>query len=333
VAEAVMRMSEPQAVYGDAPHIQLAYPMFEEDELRRQPIEEEEEELQRQPIEEEEEELQAKTTSCSIPEVQPDIKSHIQSLKGGGQPLSEQNRAFFEQRFGHDFSQVRVHTDTLSAEAARAVNARAFTVGKDVVFGGGEYKQGTVQGRRLLAHELAHTIQQSNNTSRLQRITFDNCSSERQWTIRNAQSRAIDMLNNAITKLGTYNGTIPADVRTALDSHFHATSSAFAGWIRFNLRYLKMFVDLPQYECQNTQSRPNPAWTRWCIPFTDILLYPNWFGFSTDVQARILIHEWVHHYGCNFDLGYRESPGYPGHGTIRSLLNADPWAWLVYDIR
>ena len=283
--------------------------------------------------EEEEEVLQTRKISGENTDITLDLESKIQAIRGGGQPLPEYERAFFEPRFGRDFSQVRVHADTQSAESARVVNARAYTVGKDVVFGGGEYKQGTVQGRKLLAHELAHTIQQSNNTSRLQRITFDNCSSERQGTIRNAQSRAIDMLNNAITELGTYNGTIPADVRTALNSHFHATSSAFAGWIRFNLRYLKMFVDLPQYECQNTQSRPNAAWTRWCIPFTDILVYPNLFGFSTDVQARILIHEWVHHYGCNFDLGYRESPGYPGHGTIRSLLNADPWAWLVYDIR
>ena len=78
--------------------------------------------------EEEEEELQAKPTSGHLSEVNPDLESRIHSLEGGGQPLSENDRVFFEPRFGHDFSQVRVHTDTLAAEAARAVNARAFTI-------------------------------------------------------------------------------------------------------------------------------------------------------------------------------------------------------------
>jgi hypothetical protein len=149
VAEQVMRMPEPQAASGGAPHIQRACPGCEEEELKRQPIEEVEEELQRQQIEEEEEELQTKTTSGSIPEVQPDIESHIRSLKGGGQPLSEKDRAFFEPRFGRDFSQVRVHTGVQAAEAARAVNARAFTVGRDVMFGAG-YVSDTVHGMKLL---------------------------------------------------------------------------------------------------------------------------------------------------------------------------------------
>ncbi len=105
--------------------------------MRRQPIKEEE--LRKQPIVEDEEELQAKTTSGSIHEVQPDIESHIHSLRGGGQHLSENERTFFEPRFGCDLRHVQVHTDTRASEAARAVDARAFTVGKDVVFGAGQY--------------------------------------------------------------------------------------------------------------------------------------------------------------------------------------------------
>ena len=153
VAEQVMRMPEPQAVSSGTPYIQRIYPGCEdevlkrqpieeeeeelqmqpieeeEEELRRQPIEEEEEELRRQPIEEEEEELQAKATSDGISEVNPDIESHIQNMRGGGQPLPESARAYFEPRFGSDFSQVRVHSDTRAAEAAQIVNARALTAG------------------------------------------------------------------------------------------------------------------------------------------------------------------------------------------------------------
>ncbi|MBI3781045.1 MAG: DUF4157 domain-containing protein, partial [candidate division NC10 bacterium] len=75
--------------------------------------------------------------------------------------------SFFEPRFGHDFSQVRVHTDTKAAESARAVNALAYTVGRDIVFGAGEYSLGTTAGQRLLAHELVHTVQQASGAGSL----------------------------------------------------------------------------------------------------------------------------------------------------------------------
>ncbi len=81
-------------------------------------------------------------------------------LGSPGQPLDGQIRAAMEPRFGHDFSQVRVHTGPRAAESARAVNALAYTVGQSVVFGGGQYAPGTRAGRWLLAHELAHTVQQ-----------------------------------------------------------------------------------------------------------------------------------------------------------------------------
>ena len=75
--------------------------------------------------------------------------------------MPESERSFFEPRFGYDFSRVGVHTDTQAAESARAVNARAFTVGGDVVFGAGQYAQGASEGRRLMVHELTHVVQQS----------------------------------------------------------------------------------------------------------------------------------------------------------------------------
>ena len=81
-------------------------------------------------------------------------------LRSPGQPLDPATRAFMESRFGHDFGQVRVHTDERAAESARAVNALAYTVGRDVVFGAGQYETETNEGKRLLAHELAHTLQQ-----------------------------------------------------------------------------------------------------------------------------------------------------------------------------
>lgn len=82
-------------------------------------------------------------------------------LRSPGQPLDPATRAFMEPRFGHDFGTIRVHSGGLAGESARAANALAYTVGRDVVFGTGQYAPQTQDGRRLLAHELAHTMQQS----------------------------------------------------------------------------------------------------------------------------------------------------------------------------
>jgi hypothetical protein len=84
-----------------------------------------------------------------------------ETLRAPGQILDAASRAFFEPRFGHDFGRVRVHADAKAAESARAVNAVAYTVGNDVVFSAGRYSPATPTGRRLLAHELTHVVQQS----------------------------------------------------------------------------------------------------------------------------------------------------------------------------
>jgi hypothetical protein len=93
-------------------------------------------------------------------------------LSSAGSPLDGEARAFMEPRFGHDFAHVRVHVDARAAESARAVGAQAYTVGRHVVFGGGSYAPSTSSGRRLIAHELAHVVQQASaGAPRLQRQT------------------------------------------------------------------------------------------------------------------------------------------------------------------
>ena len=82
-------------------------------------------------------------------------------LRSAGEPLDASARTFLEPRFGYDFSQVRVHTDARAEASARAVNAHAYTVGRDVVMPSHAYQPGTSSGRQLLAHELSHVVQQS----------------------------------------------------------------------------------------------------------------------------------------------------------------------------
>ncbi len=89
-----------------------------------------------------------------------------QVLRSPGQPLDADTSAFMEFRFGHDFSRVRIHTDAKAAESAEAMHALAYTVGPNVVFGIGQYAPRTTGGRLLLAHELAHTVQQCSGKQR-----------------------------------------------------------------------------------------------------------------------------------------------------------------------
>ena len=83
------------------------------------------------------------------------------ALAQPGEPLNLSLRRDMEQRFGHDFSHVRMHYDAQAMRSASDVNARAYTVGHDIVFGAGQFAPATGQGRRLLAHELTHVAQQS----------------------------------------------------------------------------------------------------------------------------------------------------------------------------
>jgi hypothetical protein len=158
MADAVMRMPEPvvQRQSEEEEELIQTKPIAEQISplVQRQVDEEEEEE------EEEEETLQAKEVPGRTHEVNHDLESRIQTLKGGGQPLPESVRAFFEPRFGRDFCQVRVHTDTQASGTAQDINARAFTVGRDIMFGAGQYSLERVEGKRLLAHELTHVVQQ-----------------------------------------------------------------------------------------------------------------------------------------------------------------------------
>ncbi len=144
-----------------------------EDEVRRA-CAQCQDELRRQPLAEEEEEVREKRHpgAGEGPRVTPDLEARIQGMRGGGQPLPESARGFFEPRFGQDFGAVRVHTGPQAAGVASILRARAFTVGSDVVFGAQQYAPETDQGKRLLAHELTHVVQQSaGGSAAVQRAT------------------------------------------------------------------------------------------------------------------------------------------------------------------
>ena len=163
VADQVMRMTSAAA--GDPPRIQRACTSCNR-ELESQT-------LQRMCAGCEEEELQRKEHS-GAQDFAADVESQVQALQGGGKQLPPRVREFFEPRFGQNFSNVRVHTSGAAAESATSVNALAYTIRNHIVFAAGQYSPHTTAGRRLLAHELTHVVQQgtadaevaSNATSR-----------------------------------------------------------------------------------------------------------------------------------------------------------------------
>ena len=136
-------------------------------QLQRQPAEEEEEplqtkreRLQRQTEEEEEELLQPKAQGRSAPRSSQAAAPAAAAVATGGKPLSRSERAYFEPRFGRNLSAVRLHTDSSAGQAAKGIGARAYTLRNHIAFAAGQYRPGTTEGHRLMAHELTHTLQQ-----------------------------------------------------------------------------------------------------------------------------------------------------------------------------
>lgn len=146
VADQVMRMPVPSAA--EPPEAKVSGELLQ----RKCTTCREEEEKETEPL------LRQASCSATGPGQAPSVVNEV--LQSSGEPLDAPTRAFFEPRFAHDFSAVRVHTDANAAQSARMVNALAYTVGTNVVFGSGKYAPQTDTGRRLLAHELTHTIQQ-----------------------------------------------------------------------------------------------------------------------------------------------------------------------------
>ncbi len=191
VAEQVMRMpwspaetSRTSALDGT---VQRMCPACEDESqrnpselVRRQVEEEEEEALQMKPVENA---VQRKCQACGPEQRSQAAPGSIRTAKGtggelatrapmersirdlgSGAPLPASEREFFEPRFGHDFSAVRIHAGDSADEASRSIGARAFTLRNSIAFARGEYRPGSLDGRRLIAHELTHTIQQDRNT-------------------------------------------------------------------------------------------------------------------------------------------------------------------------
>ncbi|MFT3843843.1 MAG: DUF4157 domain-containing protein [Lacibacter sp.] len=160
-----------QSFFGEASHetffqpspaIQRKCEKCEEEDKkvqRQKDKKEEDKKLQRATDKKEEEKLQKKE-SANSPGSSVGVNNYVASLSGKGQSLSADANQYFSSRMGYDFSDVKIHTDNEAAQSANEVNAKAYTVGKHIVFNEGYYNTGSTEGKRLMAHELVHVLQQ-----------------------------------------------------------------------------------------------------------------------------------------------------------------------------
>jgi hypothetical protein len=220
----------------------------------------------------------------------------VRAAARGGEPLPAATRAALEPRFGHDFGGVRVHADGEAAEAARAVQARAYTVGRDVVFARGQYAPETPEGKRLLAHELAHVVQQAGGAPAVQRApepdaekppqaapqpatpgpgpaapgteapgpaapgaeqeSSKSCPADWQKSVDADHAAARNMIKVAVAKLSKYDGTNPSEVYEALKLHFHDTDRDIAVLLSVDLGLLSTVAADTKYKCADFGSYP-----------------------------------------------------------------------------
>lgn len=347
VADRVLRMPEP--AIADALLQRCPGGCPGEEELRRQPVEEEEDELQRQPVEEEEEELLAAPVDDRlVPTVPAGTAAGIDAARGGGSPLPAPVRRFFAPRLGADLLPVRVHADGHAASLAASVNARAFTVGRDVFFGAGEYRPGTASGGRLLAHELAHTVQQGASPRTVQRQvapTFRDCTpaitgeTDAGTILEAARDRARGFVGAATRALNAAPAAGTA-YATAAQRHFVGPSAAQRTAIQATYTQIMRNLTPRNFIC-NSGAICGTEQAFW-LPADDLIhvCRPFW-SVNRTCQAAILIHEAAHDAGIDAGGGghapNRGSAQYPagntgppvGQTTALRMGNADAYAFFA----
>jgi len=191
------------------PQIQTKCSACEQEEMLQKMEGEEEEMLQTKPLMMKQAEGGGVATQSLV--------NQLNSSKGGGSPLPFNTNSYMSQAFGNDFSHVKIHTDSHAIQMNQGLNARAFTHGSDIYFNKGEYSPNSSAGKKLLAHELTHVVQQGNNNLIQREANFDDnsCNAGYQENIREAWETAVLWINNARRRL---NNT--SEVSGRLQAHF-----------------------------------------------------------------------------------------------------------------
>lgn len=276
-----------------------------------------------------------------------------EALSHPGKPLDAPTRAFMEPRFGADLGQVRIQDDGLAGRATLAVGAKAFAVGNQLAFAPGEYRPHTEEGRRLLAHELAHSQQQAGPAAPLRRTSYSDCTQPQlDNLVKPAVTMALADLNVVIPALAAR--PLAAETEAALFLAFRGDDPATADKVKDSLQTIKSGLENQEITC--TQPNSLGAVGKTLTPeamqcVRDRLGYTNaafnvhicmnsWPGASDVLRAMVLIHEGAHAFkhmvGDNGYFTYGtcgQSAATAGLSTADRLRNPDSFSCFVQYMR
>ncbi len=252
------------------------------------------------------------------------------ALASPGRPLEPALRQDMEQRFGHDFSRVRVHSGAGAEQSARDVSAHAYTAGHNIVFGAGRFAPGTHEGRRLIAHELTHVVQQSglrpaHGQPRLQRQPegaqeakaekkpkFVGCEDAQQLLLKDGMAHAHMLASEAVKVLDT--GLTSVGVTAALTTHFGNVSDKTKAVIVERYKHIRDNLVGKTYTCAATRKTKRTGQTSVDLcgeascPGTTVTVFPT-FGSKGCPAGQTLLHESAHSAGACADV--LSGKGYP----------------------
>ena len=266
-------------------------------------------------------------------------------LSSPGQPLDPATRAFFEPRFRHDFSQVRVHADSHAAESARAVDARAYTAGPHIVFDADKYAPRTSEGKSLLGHELTHVLQQSAaGSAELRRqpkggekekpgeppANLVSCK-DRLPLVQDAIKQAEALAKRA---LYAFERDYPESHEvSAMKAHFGSLVSDQKATIVERYKHVIANLGAKRYTCakENKEVREENEVRDLCgqaaCPGNAITLFPV-FGSATCPAGPVMLHEAIHNAGACDDIN-KGGENYP---PSRSEDNAYSYEFFAMDV-
>lgn len=307
MADTVMRMPEPTFIQRKCSHC------------------EEEEKAQRKPLMSfiQKKEADGKSVANDA------ISNQIQSTKGSGRPINESTKSFMESRFGTDFSDVNVHTGSYASQLSSQLNAQAFTVGNDIYFNDGKYAPDSNEGKRLLAHELTHVVQQTPNISakkiqRLVRTSLVTCPVGQNPFA--ADRHASALLANAVALINSAVAARPSNpahpdvitVGNAMHTAFRLNAANNSNWVdpapHFGIPLIRRRVDavrnyidsvvftvtcgaaganVPLGTCGTVPCNGPEAWS--ChSDATQMVLCPPFWALNANQRARTFMHEVFH---------------------------------------
>jgi hypothetical protein len=266
-------------------------------------------------------------------------------LASPGQPLDFATRAFFDPRFGHDFSTVRVHADERAARSAQDLNAHAYTVGPHVVFDAGKYAPRTSEGKSLLAHELTHVLQQAGAGSPGVRrqpkggqekaeekpaAKFVGCEKDRLPMVQDAIKKAEALATRAVQ---AFEREYPLSYESAaMAAHFGSLGSDQKGKIVERYKHVIANLGTKTYTCakDNKKVREGTDVVDTCgqatCPGSSITVFPA-FGNETCPAGPVMLHEAIHNAGACDDINKGNS--YP---PSSSEDNAYSYEYFALDV-